>query len=338
MMTRKAGPTWNTLLRRYGLLVGLAVGVNSGCVMARPARAKIGAAPASLGASTVLIASASGSLLRAWLVRGRPAHGAVLLLHGVGANRASMLARARFLHDRGYTVLAPDFQAHGESSGDHITFGARESLDAASALHFLRENAAGERVAVIGISMGGAAALLGDARNSADALVLESVYPTFEDAVADRLGVWLGPLGFLGRAIAPALIGSVAPRIGVDADALRPIARIGGFDKPLLLLTGTEDRYTPVAEARALFDCAAAPKEYWEVVGAGHEDLHDFAPTEYEQLIDGFLSSALSSDTTIDPLRTDRHIVRGLVVSGKGEWVTSGDSSAASQAHGAACR
>src|SRR5690349_2481088 len=92
-----------------------------GCVMARPARAHIAPPPAALGASTVQFLSASGSVLRAWLARGRPSHGAVLLLHGMGANRASMLARARFLHDRGYTVLAPDFQAHGESPGAHIT-------------------------------------------------------------------------------------------------------------------------------------------------------------------------------------------------------------------------
>jgi len=307
--------------------------------MARPARAHIAPPPAALGASTVQFLSASGSVLRAWLVRGRPSHGAVLLLHGMGANRASMLARARFLHDRGYTVLAPDFQAHGESPGSHITFGERESLDAASALHFLRENAAGERVAVIGISMGGAAALLGDARNSADALVLESVYPTFEDAVADRLTVWLGPLGFLGHAIAPALIGSVAPRIGVDPDALRPIARIGAFDKPLLLMTGTEDRYTPVSEARALFDCAVAPKEFWEVVGAGHEDLHDYAPAEYEQLIDGFLTAAISTPAPMDSAKSDRRMVRrGLVLSGKGEWVTSGDTIRTNVADLSSCR
>ena len=295
--------------------------------MARPAPARIAPPPAALGASTVQFISASGSLLRAWLAKGRPTHGAVLLLHGVGANRASMLARARFLHDRGYTVLAPDFQAHGESPGAHITFGAREALDAASALRYLRRSAAGERVAVIGVSMGGAAALLGDARNDADALVLESVYPTLNDAVADRLSVWLGPLGFLGRALAPALIGSVAPHIGVSADSLRPISRIGGFEKPLLLMTGTEDRYTPLSEARALFACARAPKEYWEVIGAGHEDLHDFAPAEYERLIDDFLIGAISqpaaSDTSGLPARMVR---RGLVASGQGEWVTSGDT------------
>ena len=48
-----------------------------------------------------------------------------------------MLGRAEFLHRQGFAVLAPDFQAHGESPGEHVTFGARESLDAAAALAYL---------------------------------------------------------------------------------------------------------------------------------------------------------------------------------------------------------
>jgi alpha/beta superfamily hydrolase len=47
-----------------------------------------------------------------------------------------MLERARFLHRLGFTVLAPDFQADGESPGEHVS--ARASLDAAASMTFLR--------------------------------------------------------------------------------------------------------------------------------------------------------------------------------------------------------
>src|SRR5205823_6379497 len=207
----------------------------TGCVLARPARSRVGSAPASLGAETVTFPSQSGSVIRAWLSPGQRGAGAVLLLHGMGANRESMLGRARFLHRAGFTVLAPDFQAHGESPGQHITFGALESLDAEAALAFLRTSAPGERVGIIGVSMGGAATLVGSKPLPADALVLESVYPTFKDAVADRLHTWLGPLGFLGSAVTPALIQLVAPRIGIDPARLRPIEAIGNVTQPLLL-------------------------------------------------------------------------------------------------------
>jgi pimeloyl-ACP methyl ester carboxylesterase len=265
----------------------------SGCVLARPARSIVGNAPVTLGARTVVFPSRSGSAIRAWLAPGRRGAGAVLLLHGMGGNRASMLARAAFLHQAGFTILAPDFQAHGESPGRHITFGELESLDAAAALAFLRASAPGERVGIIGISMGGAATLVGPKPLAVDALVLESVYPTFDDAVTDRLHTWFGPFGFLGNAIAPALIGLVAPRIGVDPDRLRPIDAIGRVEQPLLVIAGTDDHYTKLEETRALFAHAQSPKELWEVRGAGHEDIHDYSPLEYERRVGGFLLAHL---------------------------------------------
>jgi pimeloyl-ACP methyl ester carboxylesterase len=213
----------------------------------------------------------------------------------MGGNRTSMLTRAGFLHRAGFTILAPDFQAHGESPGEHITFGELESFDAEAALAFLRQSLPGERVGIIGISMGGAATLVGNKPLSADALVLESVYPTFRDAVADRLHTWLGPFGFLGTAMTPLLIDLVAPRIGVDPSRLRPIDAIGDVTQPLLLIAGTEDRYTNLNESRALFAHATSEKELWEVSGAGHEDLHDYAPLEYEQRVGDFLILHLRS-------------------------------------------
>ncbi|HKW46791.1 MAG TPA: alpha/beta fold hydrolase [Gemmatimonadaceae bacterium] len=273
------------------------MGGTQACLFAHPAQSTVGNAPKTLGvaARTVNFPSRSGSVIRAWFAPGRSGAGAVLLLHGMGGNRTSMLARASFLHRVGFTILAPDFQAHGESPGRHITFGELESYDAEAALAFLHQQAPGERIGIIGVSMGGAATLVGNKPLPADALVLESVYPTFRDAVADRLHTWLGPFGFLGTAMTPLLIDLVAPRIGVDPARLRPIDAISEVRQPLLLIAGTEDPYTRLDESRALYARATSQKELWEVSGAGHEDLHDYAPLEYERRVGDFLIAHLRS-------------------------------------------
>jgi len=54
--------------------------------------------------------------------------GTIVLMHGVRANRLSMVRRAEMLHRAGYSVLLFDFQAHGESPGSHITMGYLESV------------------------------------------------------------------------------------------------------------------------------------------------------------------------------------------------------------------
>jgi len=258
---------------------------------------------AKLHAENVTFASASGSLIHAWLIRGTAGAGAVLLLPGVGSDRTSMEGRALFLHDKGFTVLAPDFQASGESPGAHATYGARESLDAEAAMTFLRITATDERIGVIGVSMGGAASLLGHGPLGADAFVLESVYPTIRQAVSNRLGTWLGPLGGVARLFTSPVIYLVGSVVGVTEAELQPISRIGAIRAPLLMLAGTDDPYTPIAEAESLFARAPNPKTFWAVGGAAHVDLHDFTPRDYERRVGGFLQEHLRATVDGDTLR-----------------------------------
>jgi fermentation-respiration switch protein FrsA (DUF1100 family) len=256
----------------------------------------IGPAPAELGATTVSFASSSGSQLRGWFIPGRRGGGAVLLLHGVNANRLAMLPRAGFLHALGYSVLLPDFRAHGESTGDHTTFGALESRDAYAAACLLHRLAPQEHVGAIGVSLGGAATLLGPTALPVDALVLESVYPTIDRAARNRLRTWLGPIGSL---LAPALVRSLEPAVGVRRKELRPIDRIGEVKVPLLMVAGTADRYTPLDESKALYARVAAPKEFWAVPGADHVDLYAFAPEAYRERISAFLERSLTASTYV---------------------------------------
>lgn len=299
--TTKRGQRGRVDPRRAGarmLLCGAVLASTACAFVARASHSTIADPPSVLHAENVTFASASGSVIHAWFVRGRSGAGAVLLLHGVGSNRSSMRSRALFLHTAGFTVLAPDFQAHGESSGEAVTYGARESLDANAAMQFLRDSATGERVGVIGVSMGGAATLLGNTPLPADAFVLESVYPTIRQAVSNRLGAWLGPIGGVGRLFTAPVVHLISSKTGVAEAEMQPIARISLIHAPLLLLSGTDDRYTPLAEAESLFARAPSPKAFWPVGGADHEDLHDFAPHDYEQRVGDFLMRWLRADRT----------------------------------------
>ena len=236
-----------------------------------------------------LISPAAGTL-RGWLVPGRRGAGVVLLLHGIGGSRLDMVERARFLHAAGYGVLLFDSRAHGESGGERITFGYLESLDARAMLDFLRRQVPGERVGVIGISLGGAAMLVGPQPLDVSALVLEAVYPTLTEAIDDRLAIRFGPLG---PPLAPLLTVQLRPRLGFTADELRPIDGIDRVEAPVLVIAGTADRHTTRAESQRLFARARPPKELWEVPGAGHVDFHQAARAEYEARVGRFLASTL---------------------------------------------
>jgi fermentation-respiration switch protein FrsA (DUF1100 family) len=221
-----------------------------------------------------------------WLVRGVRGRGMVLLVHSIRSNRVEMLSRARFLNERGYGALLIDLQAHGETPGDRITFGARESEDVKAAATFLRNMFPGERLGAIGVSLGAAAIVLAKPPLRLDAVVLESLHPTIEEAVENRLRLHLGQFGPM---LAPLLLFQISLRLNVSPEELNPISHIGDLDAPLLLISGTDDRHTTVAETQRLFDAARQPKELWIVPGGGHFNMHTYAGKEYENRISDFL-------------------------------------------------
>lgn len=156
---------------------------------------RIGNPPADLNAQPVAFASGSGANVHGWWCPIQDSRGAVLLLPGIRSNRLSMVDRARFLIRAGYSVLLIDFQATGETKGDHITFGWKESRDVLAATDFVRHVEPTSHVAVIGSSLGGVAALLATPPLKVDALVLEEVYPTIEIATRNRMENYLGAFG-----------------------------------------------------------------------------------------------------------------------------------------------
>jgi len=262
----------------------------AGSFLSAPARALVGDLPSDLIGTSIEFPSKSGATLHGWLIPGKRGAGAIVLMHGVRANRLSMIDRARFLARAGYTVLLFDFQAHGESTGTHITFGYLESMDAQSAVSYLHANAPGERVGVIGVSMGGAATLLSSPQLDVNAMVLEMVYPTIDQAISDRLTTRFGKAAKL---VVPLLAWQLKPRLGVSASELRPIDNVGQISAAKLFIAGSEDKYTPLNESRQMFESARDPKEFWIVNGAGHEDLYRLEGTEYERRVLEFFSRYL---------------------------------------------
>ncbi len=272
------------------LAVGLIGYLWIGSSLSAPAHRTATPAPRSLQAETVRIQSKSGATLSAWYSVPAKPKAAAVLLHGVRGNRVDMLSRAILLWENDFALLVPDLQAHGESHGKAITFGYLESRDAIASLDFMRNQHPELRLGAIGSSLGGAALVLAGSRLNADALVLESVYPTIEEAVANRVEIRLGPLS---RVIAPLLLLQLKHRLGVSLADLRPIETIGDLSCPVLIAAGTLDMHTTMNETVRLYEATPEPKQLWLVEGAAHQDLLRYNSKAYAENVLGFLKGHL---------------------------------------------
>ncbi len=286
---------------RRMVLAGLAVAVlavaagvlAAGELLSAAVPHAIGDAPPDLGARTVRLPMDAGASVAGWYAPGQRGQGAVLLLHGVHADRRAMLERARFLKRAGFAVLLIDLPSHGESSGERITFGWREAEGVKAALAFLRQQLPGERIGVIGVSLGAASLVLARDLAAPDAAVLESMYPAIEDAVGDRLALYLGSPA---RHLSPLLLWQLPLRTGIGIAQLRPEAVLPALKIPLLIASGSADTRTPWHETQRLYAVAGEPKQLWKVDGADHVDLHAYAPGAYEAVVLPFLQRHLQVD------------------------------------------
>lgn len=251
----------------------------------------IGPPPEDLSAQTVTFAGSSNASLKGWLLPAPGSSAGVVLMHGRGGDRRSMLSRARFLQQAGYWALVFDFQANGESPGKHYGSGYLEAEDARAAVRYLRTRARVRRIGIVGFSLGGAAALLGrHGPLSVDAMVLEAVYPTIEAALANRLRLYLGSWA---GGLYPLFTWQLKPRLGIGPERLRPIERIATVACPVLIIAGEHDRRTTVDESLGLFHAAPTPKHLWIIPGAKHEDFYRFAPSEYQGRVLEFFRDTL---------------------------------------------
>ncbi len=271
----------------------LAVTWQVGSELIAPARRPVGQPPRAINAHSILLRAHSGAAISGWHSVPADCRGAVVLVHGIRANRLVMLDRARMLHDAGFATIMIDLQAHGESNGEQITLGALEQYDVRAAVEFAQAKHPDLPLAVIGVSMGGAATVLASPL-PVHAVVLESVFPEIRSAIHNRVAARLGPLAAVPTQL---LLAQLQFRLGIPPDSLRPLDRMPQLGCPVLILSGADDSFTPATATQELFAAAREPKQLLLMEGAGHVDLCQHAPTLYRNTVLPFLEQHLHSAT-----------------------------------------
>lgn len=217
-------------------------------------------------------------------------HGAtVLLLHGVGANRAQLAPEMRLLAGEGYGFLAYDAPGHGESDGTP-TWGDTEQDTLLAAVDFVTSQTSVDpkRLGALGFSLGGAVLALTAAKEPRlRAVVLEATFSTlYEDIRGDS-----GPWGFLAAKPAQWAL----ERRGIPVARIRPKDVVCGIaPRPILVVVDTVSR-PDYEDQKAVYDAACDPRELYEVPGALHGHYDELDGPAYRKRILDFFRAHLGS-------------------------------------------
>lgn len=258
----------------------------------------MGAAGARMGLRDVRFRTSDGVVLAAWYAPGTNGAG-VVLRHGSGSTRSSVLGPAEVLARHGYAVLLVDARGHGDSDGRAMDLGWSGERDVAASVTYLRRRPGVEpgRIAVLGMSMGGEEAIgAAGVDDRIAAVVAEGATgrTAADDAwLSDEYG-WRGWVQERVEDVQTALVDLLADarppaslRASVAAAAPRPV-----------LLVAAGDVADEASAGRFIRSGSPATVQLWVVPGAGHTGGLRAAPAAWERRVVGFLDAALLDGTS----------------------------------------
>jgi hypothetical protein len=320
--TRRLAP----LLIIGGLLVAayLIALFASGLVMGPQEAWKLSYAPArryGLSPDTVSFQSADGVPLKAWWERPWSVpepKGVVIVIHGAQANKTAMSYTAVRLLTQGFSVLAPDMRAHGESGGDYSTFGNREALDVEAAVRWVRKNSSSDRIALLGFSSGAVAALLVASRTpDIAAVVADSAFPDTMDVLRreneflanlpaskrapwfHRLRVWFFTApGFSWLSREAFRLRTGVPFDPPEADVMNAVRHIDRI--PVLYLASAADPMVPREATMRLYRATASPRKQLSIQPGAFHSAIGGDPPAYIAAVTAFLDNAFGTQPVFE--------------------------------------
>ncbi len=247
----------------------------------------IGALP-GISYQDVTLDTADGLKLSAWYVPGtRP--DAVIIVHGIHANRAYLIPQAVILAQAGYHLLLFDLRGHGRSEGHEVTYGYREALDIEAAVDYLTGQPGIQRVGALGHSLGAAAVVRAAAMDQRlQAIVIQSSFSSLAEAAEESRAL---PWPF--RAL---VLGLAQLKTGTRLDQVNSARDLATMPpRPVLIIHSADDGLFPLHHAQEMYEAAQEPKELWIIdrVG-GHVNPIGGHEAEYQERILKFFDKAFA--------------------------------------------
>ena len=253
----------------FGILFVLYVRYLENKTLFVPAR-EILADPSHIGLSFEEVTFGTQDKLRlnGWLVKAPGAKSTLIFCHGNAGNIGDRLGKLEIFHAIGVNVLIFDYRGYGKSEGAPTEGGLY--TDAIAAYDYLkgRSDINGEKIIAYGASLGGAVAVDLAAKRDLAAIIIDSSFTNAAD-MAKRI------LPFVPSFIIQAKLDSVA--------------RIGSVKTPKLFFHSPHDEIVPYALGRKLYEAAAEPKQFVDLVGTHNEGLFS-SVDEFKDGIKKFLT------------------------------------------------
>jgi len=236
--------------------------------------------------------TSDGLNIKGWFIPAS-SDNAVLIAHGLGANKSNFIGTAAFWHHLGFNVLIFDFRGHGDSDGHTVSFGYRERLDIVGGWKYLTQikKFRADKIVGYGVSFGGAAMIHADNQiHGFHQLIIDSSFASL-DTMAQHI-IDEEPIVpyFFRQPFKEIALFFVRLDLGFDIREKSPenvVSNLTGT--PILFIHGKGDPLIQWTQSERLFDRAGEPKQIIILNTQGH--FGTFNDPNYQKIITSFLES-----------------------------------------------
>ena len=211
----------------------------------------------------------SNKKLECWLVKTDSAKGTVILFHGYGAEKSSMLDKAELFLQAGYNTMLVDFMGSGGSEGNTTTIGFKEAIEVRDCFLYLKKKGL-RNISLFGTSMGAVAIMkaVHDYALEPKSVIIECPFSTMYQTVKKRFqmqGVPPFPMASL-------LVFWGGVQNNFWAFCHNPVDYAKSIRCPVLLLYGEKDKKVSRNEISSIFKNLKGSKVIVTFPLAGHEN------------------------------------------------------------------
>lgn len=232
----------------------------------------------------------SNSRIEAWRIAADSSLGTVIIGHGYGGSKSSMMDKANEFLDLHYSVLLIDFRGCGGSEGNQTTIGYFESADISTAYQFLAEEGE-QNIILFGTSMGAVAAMKAVSEDSLNvsALIIECPFGTMYQTTSARFRM----MGLPSFPMASLLVFWGGVENGFWAFDHNPTEYATEIDCPTLLIYGEKDPKVSRSETDEIFANLHGKKQLLTFPEAGHENYLGRYYVEWKNAVRTFLHDSI---------------------------------------------
>ena len=247
-------------------------------------------------AQDIYVTSIDGLQLHGYWIPAENPRGTIVLVHGY---RSTMLVdfgiAYPFYHALGMNILVPHQRAHGESEGQFITFGVKESEDIKCWIKYHNDNFGKHQIVLSGMSMGASTVLY-----LADQILPSNVKCIIADCgftspwdILDKVYQSVVHLPSAFSLYAADIFARIFAGFSLTEKDTRKV--LVNAKVPVFMIHGLEDDFVPCDMTKQGYNACIAKKRMLLVEGAGHGVSFLVDKTRYTQEIISFLEDTLEN-------------------------------------------